>query len=67
MIGGYLETEIVPAGPPVCRHLPVFPDRPAGGGPREKDQGAEVEAVAEAPGLVVVEGMFPDALPNDSA
>ena len=49
VIGGDLETEIVPAGPPVCRYLPVFPDRPAGGGPRKKDQGAEVEAVAQAP------------------
>ena len=66
MIGGDFEAEVVPAGPPVRRYLPVFPDRPAGGGRRKKDQGAEVEAVAEAPRLVVVEGMFPERSPAAS-
>ncbi len=65
VIGGDFETEIVPAGPPIGRQLPVFSDRPAGGGPRQEDQRAEVKAVAEAPDLVVVERVFPVALPND--
>ncbi len=64
-IGRDLQAEVVPAGPSAGRDLPVFPDRPAGGGRREQDQGTEIEAVAEASLLIVVHGMFPEGFAAD--
>ena len=64
VIGGYFETEVVPAGPPVGRDFPVFPDRPAGGGRERRIRGPKSKPSRRLPGLVVVERMFPDALPR---
>jgi hypothetical protein len=65
LISGYFETEVVPAGPPVEGDLPVFSDRPAYGGCRKKDQGTKIEAVPEAPRLIIIQRMFPEGISED--
>jgi hypothetical protein len=57
-VGRDLQPKAVPARPSGWREVSVFPERPAGGGGRDQDQGAEIEAVADASRLVIVQGMF---------